>query len=354
MDVSQFAIYTLHHDNYSRSLSDTKIVSTAIASLAMTRKISDPVTSYALLYVSLIGILYPIFTLMLLHIRRVYTWSSSLLTIISWSLSTAVLFKIVGRLRQPLTEADSESGFKSLFDLQTCGGSSAMALCQQMMGQNPLGNFSTGYERLHFFPVFLVIWAISTFVLLLLLGNFISSSASPLPRPFDKLKFNKDKLKFKKDKLKCLFSRRLAAISIALLQFIIIGLYIAAILYQAEIVRQYLRWDVIDTHGWNFGQIVAVLTLAPSLIGFLSCLKDKLCGRPHQYGEINDSPEEEHGAAYGERESAAETVRPEPRISSVASTCSPTVTSEKLASYHSLYGAGYTVEEPNTPYADIP
>ena len=247
------------HPTLQKLLTDTKIVSTAIASFSMIHKTSDPVTSYALLYIALIGILYPIITLMLLHVRRVYTWGSSLLTIISWSLSTAVLFKVLGHLRQPITEADYESGIKSLFNLQTCGGSSAIALCQQMVGQNPLGNFSAGYERLHFFSVFVVIWAISTLVFLLLFCNFISNSAS---RPFDKLK----------DKLKCCFSGRLAAIGIQLLLFIIIGLYLAAIWYQTEILAQYLRWDVIDIHGWTFGQIVALLMLGPSLLGFLRCL----------------------------------------------------------------------------------
>lgn len=255
----------------------------------MIRKASDPITSYALLYAALTGILYPIFTLMLLHVRRVYTWWSSLLTIISWSLSSAVLFKILGHLRQPITEADYESGLKSLFNLQTCGGSSAIALCQQMVGQNQLGNFSASYERLHFFPVLLTIWIISTLVLLLLLDNFISNRTPLLLQPFDKLE----------EKLKCRFPR-FAIIGILLLP--LVGLYTAAIGYQAEILRQYLSWDVIDIRGWTYGQIVAVLMLVPSLLGFLrclipSCLEDKLrhlCDHLHrgQYSEINDSPDE--------------------------------------------------------------
>jgi hypothetical protein len=285
----------------------------------------DPITTYALLYVALTGNLYPIFTLILLHMRGVYTLLSSILAIISWTLSTAVLFKIIGHLRKPVTMADYESGFKSLFNLQTCGGSSTVALCQQMMGQNPLGNFSTGYQDLHFFPISLIIWAINTFVLLLLLANFISSSASPLPWVFDKLKS-------KKDKLKCLFSHRLAVLRLFILS-LYIGAIIAAFWYQARIFDQYLRWDVIDytMRGWSFGQIVAVLTLAPSVTNFsislVGCVKYLHNCLHLQYSKVNDSPDEEHGAANGECESAVETVQLNSKrytISSVASTYLPT------------------------------
>lgn len=132
----------------------------------------DPLNGYALLAVSLMGCIAPVFTLLLLHSHGVRSWFGTSLCSSSWLLNTVVFFMLVRNLIRSLENAmAAERILRGLFQTDFCGGSSAMVLCQEWTGSNPLGYLSGFYNQemipnIHNIPV---LWAYTTFVFLVLL-----------------------------------------------------------------------------------------------------------------------------------------------------------------------------------------
>ncbi|KUI70404.1 hypothetical protein VM1G_11703 [Cytospora mali] len=237
----------------------------AIASFFMNPGDVDPLNGYALLAVALMGCISPVFTLLLLHSHGVKSWSGTGLCSISWILNTIVFFMLVQNLTGSLENTMAVEGvLRSLLETDFCGGSSAMVLCQEWTGSNPLDYLSGFYNQemfpnIHSIPV---IWAYTTLVFLILASFQIlhkdATRGRPPIRGFAPLV---------KTSLLQRFGRIIRSLEF---QFILLSLAVAifslTLRYQYTMVKTYERMGVVDKGSWPFGQVVAVLFWAPALL----------------------------------------------------------------------------------------
>ncbi|KAH8194143.1 hypothetical protein TruAng_011690 [Truncatella angustata] len=124
-------------------------VTTAIAAIAtIASRDINPLTGYVLIFVAIDGFLCPVFTLMLLHYCGIKFRYLTALTVISWAISSGVFLRLVSVLSHiSFDESAMQSGLEELFQVSSCGGSSAMMLCQQMLGTNPLFYMTQFYNH---------------------------------------------------------------------------------------------------------------------------------------------------------------------------------------------------------------
>ncbi len=230
-----------------------------IAAICLSPRNIDPLNGYALLSVSITGFLCPVFTLMLLHSRGCRTLYGGFLTILSYILATFVFWTLYANLSRHLgSTTGSDEALRELYKIPTCGGSSAIALCPQSIGNDPLEYLAGFYNQggipnLHTMPL---LWGWSTFILILLginqLRHFIGEQKSPTQM---------------KPASKWTLAIRVFGHPITLLLAgTLFGLSLG---YQAEMLRKYSRSDVIDWDGWSFGQVVAVVVFAQPVADYL-------------------------------------------------------------------------------------
>lgn len=97
----------------------------------------DPLNGYGFLPVAINGFLAQTFTLLQLHRNKRFSWYLSTLVFISWLLSTIILWAIIKYLTaRPIGTQDFE--FRSVSQINSCGGSSALVLCEQRLDRSPL------------------------------------------------------------------------------------------------------------------------------------------------------------------------------------------------------------------------
>lgn len=131
----------------------------------------DPLNGYALLAVSLGGCVAPVFTLLLLHSHAIKSWHRSVLCLVSWLLNTVVFYMLVGNPSKSLNTIEGvDQALRKIFHAKYCGDSSAMALCQEWTGSNPMEYLSDFYNQtlitnIHGAPA---IWAYAILVLLVI------------------------------------------------------------------------------------------------------------------------------------------------------------------------------------------
>ncbi|KAK4442383.1 hypothetical protein QBC34DRAFT_453141 [Podospora aff. communis PSN243] len=196
-------------------------ISTAIAALIMSPRTIDPLNGYALLVIAVVGFLCPVFTLLLLrclNVARVTRFGMGL-TVISWLLNTVVFFLLLPKL---LTFGDSvaEDALKQLFSIPTCGDSSAMSLCQQLTGNNPLRSLTGFFERSSWTNIRTVpvVWVLATAILLVMVAEQA---------------------------------------------WVLIVLCSVALGYTFHMVMRFRDVNAIDINGWSFGQVVAAIFWVP-------------------------------------------------------------------------------------------
>ena len=209
----------------------------------------DPLNGYALLSVAITGFLCPVFTLLLLHSHGYRSLYGGGLTILSYILATATFWTLYANLSQHLgSTTGTDEALRELYQIPTCGGSSAIALCPQTIGNDPLDYLAGFYNdggipNLHTMPL---LWGWTTFILTLLIANQVQHAIG-CGKPGSPARFLSA----------WRIITRLLAHPIALLvACTIFGLCLG---YQAEMLRKYSGSDVIDWDGWSFGQVVAVV-----------------------------------------------------------------------------------------------
>ncbi|KAK3372659.1 hypothetical protein B0H63DRAFT_302288 [Podospora didyma] len=244
-------------------------ISAAIASFILSPSTIDPLNGYALMAVAIVGFLCPVFTLLLLRSHDAHTRFGTSLTFISWLLNTVIFFILLRNL-SAFGESVSEDALNQLFEVPTCGGvSSAMTLCQQLTGSNPLQRLTSFFEgsswtNIHTVPM---LWVWTTFALLLLIGEEVwqavhlhrkkkavghqdavdaafgqSLKEQPEPDPFHAKYFR--------------LGRFIAVL-------VLVGLFSLSLGYGFHMVMRFRKVGVIDTHGWSFGQVVAAMFWVP-------------------------------------------------------------------------------------------
>ena len=224
----------------------------------------DPLNGYALLSVSISGFLPVVFTLMLLHSHGVRSWFTTILVFISWLLSTIVFFIIFKNLsNSESNQAVFDEGLDQLFSTPSCGGQSAMSLCQQLRGTNPLA-YLTGFFNQSSIPnikTVPLLWGWTTLILLTLVARQAFGLG---PQPSDDEKDHHDA-----SKPKPTYHPSLLAKTSFVLATIIFSLCLG---YQFVMINTYRLMDVIDFDGWSFGQIVAVLFWVPPALEVMHSL----------------------------------------------------------------------------------
>lgn len=250
---------------------NSAVVSVAIASLiALDPSTVDPLNGYALLSSATMGFLAPVFTLMLLHSQGVKSWFATALTSISWILNTVVFFMLIRKLSRT-DNTSFENGLNQLFQVSSCGGLSALSLCQQLTSTNPLADLNEFYTRrsandLTSIDSLPVLWAWTTLVLIVLVirESFQiarrQKAADPPDRPAE--------TPAEDSGLKLLqhFSVLRPVVWKVMMLAVSSAVFTVFLVYEYLMVRRYRKMDVIDMGGWSFGQVVAVLFWVPPLL----------------------------------------------------------------------------------------
>lgn len=238
-------------------------ISLQAAALYSKPKDVNPLTGYATMSVAVTGFLPTVFTLMLLGYYGAKSRYLSLLTALSWLLATVVFFELESNLSR-FTSGISiqDSSLRQLYDISTCGGSSALAVCSETLGSSPL-DYLSGYYNNGSGLVSLrntkILWAWSTLCLILCLVSrfFSGNKKQTLPRI---------------EKEGKVFSTKLQSIFIhwkILTLTLATSLFLLCFVYQALMVWKYQQMDVINWKGWTFGQIMAVATWIPSVLEYM-------------------------------------------------------------------------------------
>lgn len=248
-------------------------VSSVIASYSMGPLNVNPLDGYALLSVAITAFMPPVFTLMLLHHKGQKSWFSTALVLVSWLTASILFFMLLSNLwsvsNNPKRLAEARN---SLFQVDSCGGYSAMSLCQENMHNDPLKYLMLFYNKqsLPNIKTVILLWLWTTIVLAVLQIRQISSgqktpSASKLSTPATRVRGSRARLA-------AILNNATTQLIAVLAASLVFGL---AFGYQARMVIQYFQMDVVDKNGWSFGQWVAVLFWIPPLIDFVRRLLSK-------------------------------------------------------------------------------
>lgn len=230
----------------------------------------DPVNGIGFVFVSLTGLLPPVFTLLLLHSQHAKSWLAYILVLMSWILASANFFILYSRFSTPARIQEiSESALADMNHISACAGSSAFALCSTVTGRNPLsyaGGLYTygGPDAFPSFKSIPFIWVCSTLMLVAATisqvwgirkaaaietkssiqsrGGFFSQHSSGVYR----------------------WASHWTALLLAFLMFIFCTVY-----YQAGILYRLDSMDVLEWNGWTFGQVAAVTIWVPVVVEYL-------------------------------------------------------------------------------------
>ena len=231
-------------------------VSSVIASYSMDPMNINPLDGYALLSVAITAFMPPVFTLMLLHHKGQKSWFSTALVIVSWLVASILFFMLLSNLlsvsNNPERLAEARN---SLFQVDTCGGYSAMSLCQENMHNEPLRYLTLFYNKqsLPNIKTVILLWIWTTVVLAVLQYRQVFSgknthlSVPTKPAPGWRSRFSA---------MRNSSNTAVTRLIVLLIASLVFGL---AFGYQAQMVIQYFQMDVVNRDDWTFGQWVAVL-----------------------------------------------------------------------------------------------
>lgn len=246
-----------------------------------------PLDGHALVCVAVMGFLPPVFALMLLQTHGLRSWYLTLLVTGCYILNTVTFFLLYANLSNVASNPDKLiEGLQGLFSATACGGSSAMALCRQLVGTDPLdyldGFFNKGpIPNIETVPV---LWGWTTLVLLgvvlsQLFGMLAPEGSWGPPKPFEKRKAD----------ARGLLYRVVQVFRLPAVRFIVLiissVLFCLALGYEFLAVRQYQLMDIIDETNWSFGQIVAVLFWGPPVLDTIQSLFKNRGSKEH--GDMN-------------------------------------------------------------------
>ncbi|KAF6799432.1 hypothetical protein CMUS01_15654 [Colletotrichum musicola] len=253
-------------------------ISIAVATFILKPAEIDPLNGYALILTSVMGFLPPVFTMMMLHSHGVRSRFSTSLVFISYLINSVTFFILVRNLStRPNGRDFLDEAINNLFSTEACGGGSAISLCHQLTGTDPVGFLAGFYNANSFANIKTVpiLWIWTTLVLLLLMTKQAVASVdqkrkkdvSDLPKATEK-----------HDRISPL-AAFLKALSGPICTFT--TLVLATVVFCLALGYQYLMveindlMDVMDRKGWSFGQVVALLFWAPPLVDIFRSLYEE-------------------------------------------------------------------------------
>lgn len=231
---------------------------------------TDPLNGIAFLFVSNTAFLPPVFTLLLLHSQHSKSWLAYILTVVSWLLATVNFLILFSRFssRSHIAEI-AESALAGMNQIAACGGESAFGLCTSVAGQNPLlvaGKFYI-YDGSEAFPNFKsmpFIWACSALMLIAVtVSQLCGSQRQSNTDVKGHLHAHAGFLSTHPARI-YRWPTHWTVLLLAFLAFIFGTIY-----YQAGIIYQLDLMDVLEWHGWSFGQIAAVTLWVPVVVEFV-------------------------------------------------------------------------------------
>ncbi|KIX04569.1 uncharacterized protein Z518_05439 [Rhinocladiella mackenziei CBS 650.93] len=254
-----------------------------IAALCSAPWTTDPLTGYALLSVAITGFLCPIFTLMLLHSHGCRSWYGGFLAVLSYVLASIVFWALFENLSPHIgSTTSSDETLHKLYQISSCGNSSAIALCPQTIGNDPLEYLAGFYNQgnipnLQTAPL---LWGWSTLILIVLSVNQIGHS----------LGLRREAPSRPQSPIKSARTWVIRVLNHPVTLFLACTLFGLCLGYQARMLLKYSRSDVIDWDGWSFGQVVAVVIWIQPVADYLRLwLRDHL-RRDHQSNKGNPTP----------------------------------------------------------------
>lgn len=266
----------------------------------------DPLNGYALMVVAIVGFLCPAFTLLLLRclglcLNKVTPPTTittarfgTILTLTSWLLNTIIFFLLLPNL-STFGENVAEDALKQLFSIPTCGGSSAMSLCQQLTGNNPLQSLTGFFEKSSWTNIRTVpvVWVLTTVILLVLVADHPGllhhnghneghgEETSPKRKPpkehmqettYSRLRFQEStgiqqqendtvtssssQVENPSPRLQTGRLRPIIAIAFILLCSVGLG-------FTFHMLMKFRQVNAIDIDGWSFGQVIAAVFWVP-------------------------------------------------------------------------------------------
>lgn len=255
------------------------LASATIAAFFMHPAHIDPLNGYPLVSVTLMGCIGPVLTLSLLYSHGVKFPSSMALCVVSWMLNTIGFFMLVSNLSRSLDDhLVVDQAIRGLSETNLCGGSSAMVLCQEWMDTNPLRKLSEFFNKgtVPNISNVSLIWAFTAVVLLTLISHQAYQACEERGMSIKKAP---QAFRLAPIQRRGVFHRLVERLASPWARFFIllltVMLFLLTLFYEYVMVRAYQDMDVIDTNGWTFGQVVAVLFWAPPLFDAMPSLFGK-------------------------------------------------------------------------------
>ncbi len=240
----------------------------------------DPLNAFGLIPVALNGLLPITFTLMLLyHFRHAMQdtlkWYPILLTDISYLLNTVVLFAVVNYLTPIKNKgiALEESAFRHLGGMDSCGGSTAIALCLATQRDSPPAFLLQQFPNLAFAGIRLapLVWAICTTCLGTI--NYQHFRRNKVGQRFE-LSVNPDTQGTIAPRRRN-FAQVLRVLRGATLYYVASITILFSLIFQAIMFYTYLKLGLVDLKTWSLGQIVAITVWIPPIIDYLHLQSSK-------------------------------------------------------------------------------
>lgn len=226
----------------------------------------DPLNAWGLLPVSTNGFMPEIFTLMMLNYHGSQHLYPLVLTYVSY-ISNSVTFLGVMKYLTGMQEkgkALPRPAFVSLGGIESCGGSTGLALCLQFQADSPpvfvIQKF--GQVRL-LVRIAQVVWCWCTLVLLLL--TYFQFQASEL-NGRDNAPFNARIRRSRISVCRDWWHRTLESPAVYYAASIA---FFLGLLYQATLFYSFLGLGLVDLQAWSFGQIVAISIWVPPIVDYL-------------------------------------------------------------------------------------
>lgn len=205
-------------------------------------------------------------TLMIMNYHDVRHWYPFLLTWTTYILNSITFWAVRGYLSviPSKTVALKRTAFESLGGIESCGGTTGLALCLQFQDESPPTFLIQKYGSAALLGVSLApaVWAWCTLCLLLL--TYFQLQTSMLGKriivPFS--------ARIQGPRLTPLQDWCHRTLRSPLIYYTASGVFFLGLIYQGTLFVQFLKLGLVDLHTWTFGQIVAITVwVCCSLVG---------------------------------------------------------------------------------------
>jgi hypothetical protein len=228
----------------------------------------DPLNAFGLLPVSTNGFMPEIFTLMIMNYHESWHWYPLLLTYISYILNSVVFWAVIKYLTgvEKHGRALPRAAFESLGHIDSCGGTTGLALCLQFQPDSPPAwliqkHFSTANVRVKLAEG---VWSWCTMCLLVL--TYFQFQARGLLKNKVKAPFSAS---VKGSRLRSFQNWSRRSLGSPVWYYAASFIFFNGLLYQATLFYSFLGLGLVDLRTVSFGQIVAISVWVPPVVDYL-------------------------------------------------------------------------------------